>query len=186
MRDNERTSQAHGINLVRTRLAAFALSGALSGLAGVLYANQQHGVSSVNFGPEQSVLMFLMAVLGGLGSVYTVLAGAVYVASCTILIPDLGGQLLAGAAGVLGVLLFLPGGLGSLVVQLRDVWLRRVASRHRILVPSLAGNRIRRGEEALVPLAPRLEALGQLQAIYALESRIGQAGRSQQSKVWRY
>jgi branched-chain amino acid transport system permease protein len=186
MRDNERASQAHSINLVRTRLVAFAVSGALSGLAGVLYANHQHGVTSASFGPEQSVLMFLMAVLGGLGSVYTVLAGAVYIASCTILIPDLGGQLLAGAVGVLGVLLFLPGGLGSLVVQLRDMWLRRVASRHRILVPSLVGNRIRRGEEALVPLAPRLDELGEVPTVYALNSRIGVSGQSQLSKVWRY
>jgi hypothetical protein len=39
--------------------------------------------------------------------------------------------------GVLLVLLILPGGLGDLVYRLRDGWLRWVAARRGIIVPSL-------------------------------------------------
>lgn len=185
LRDNERAAQTHAVNLVKVRLLAFAVSGALAGLAGVLFAYHQQAVTASSFTPDRSVLIFLMAVIGGLGSVPAVLVGAVYIATATIVIPDLGGQILAGAAGVLGVLVLLPSGLGSVAYRVRDAWLRRVASRHRILVPSLVGGRIKRGEEALVPLAPRL---GQASAdvSYRLPSRIGAAGASQVAEVWRY
>ena len=97
MRDNERAAQAFGINLVRTRLATFAISGALAGFAGVLYAYHQNGVAAESFGPEQSIQMFLMAVIGGLGSVYAVLLGAIYLGTVDASSSTTArGQLLAG------------------------------------------------------------------------------------------
>ena len=185
LRDNERAAQTHAVNLVRVRLLAFAVSGALAGFAGVLFAYHQQAVTASSFASDRSVLVFLMAVIGGLGSVTAVLVGAIYIATATIVIPDLGGQILAGAAGVLGVLVLLPSGLGSVAYRLRDAWLRRVASRHRILVPSLVGGRVKRGEEALVPLAPPLRQAAAARS-YRLPSRIGDAGASQVAEVWRY
>jgi hypothetical protein len=43
--------------------------------------------------------------------------------------------------GVLLLLLLAPGGLSQLLYDLRDVFLRRVATRYRINVPSLLGDR---------------------------------------------
>jgi branched-chain amino acid transport system permease protein len=186
MRDNERTAQSHGINLVRSRLTAFAVSGGLAGFAGVLYAFHQATVSAQAFGPEQSVQMFLMAVLGGLGSVYAVLVGAIYLASITILLHDAWLQLLASSFGVLGILLFFPAGLGALVFRARDGWLRRIALRNRIFVPSLLGDRLLQGEEARVPIAERIDELGEVPVVYRLDSNIGDAGASQLTKLWRY
>ena len=186
MRDNERMSQAYGIDLVRTRLLAFALSGGMAGFAGVLYVVQQRAVSADSYGPQLSVTMFLMAVLGGLGSVYAVLAGAAYFALCATLFSGDLATLLTSGIGVLLVMLFFPGGLGAMAYGLRDAWLRRVAQRFRIYVPSLAGNRLKRGEEALVPIAEGVER-EPLPVRYRVDSRISEFGRSQQlAKAWRY
>ena len=186
MRDNERAAQAFGINLVRSRLTAFAISGLLAGFAGVLYAHHQGAVSPTAFGPEESVQMFLMAVIGGLGSVYAVLVGAVYLGTATIVFDNAAGQLLASSLGVLVILLFLPTGLGSLVFRARDAWLRRIAMRNRIFVPSLVGDRVKEGEEARVPIAERLPEEGDVPERYRLPSAIGQAGASQLTRLWRY
>jgi branched-chain amino acid transport system permease protein len=186
MRDNERMAQAYGVNLVRSRLLAFAVSGGMAGFAGVLYAAQQRSITAGSYGPDLSVAMFLMAVLGGLGSVYAVLAGAIYFGVASTIYSGQVGQLLTGGLGVLVIMLFFPSGLGAIAYSLRDAWLRRIAQRYRIYVPSLAGDRIKRGEEALVPIVDPLtdEAVP---TRYRIESRIGEFGRSQQlAKAWRY
>jgi ABC-type branched-subunit amino acid transport system permease subunit len=130
--------------------------------------------------------MFLMAVLGGLGSVYAVLAGAIYFGVASSIFAGDVGRLLTSGLGVIVIMLFFPAGLGAVLYTARDAWLRRVAQRYRIYVPSLAGDRIKRGEEALVPIVePVTDEPVPVQ--YRLESRIGEAGRSQQlAKAWRY
>ena len=186
MRDNERMAQAYGVHLVRARLLAFALSGGMAGFAGVLYAAQQRSISAGSYGPDLSVAMFLMAVLGGLGSVYAVLAGAVYFGVASNIFSGQVGQLLTSGLGVLVVMLFFPAGLGAVIYALRDAWLRRIAQRYRLYVPSLAGDRIKRGEEALVPIVdPATDE--PVPVRYRIDSRIGEFGRSQQlAKAWRY
>jgi len=130
--------------------------------------------------------MFLMAVMGGLGSVYAVLAGAVYFAVMATLFPGTIGALLTSGLAVLVVLLFFPAGLGALGYSVRDAWLRRIAQRYRLYVPSLVGNRIKRGEEALIPItAPATDE--EKPTRYVLDSRLAEFGRSQQlAKAWRY
>lgn len=186
MRENERTAQAFAIDVVRVRLTAFAISGFLAGAAGVLFVHHQQGISAASYDPARSVDLFLMAVLGGLGSVYAVLVGALYFGTVTVLIPSAGGQLLASSTGVLLILLFFPTGLGSVVFRLRDAWLRRIAMRQRILVPALAGGRLKEGDEAKVPIVDRSDDLPEVDRRYALESAIGDQGSSQFTKVWRY
>lgn len=188
MRDNERAAQSYAVNLVRTRLATFALSGFIASMAGVLFAHHQHAVSQQAFLPDQSIQMFIMAVIGGLGSVTGVLLGPLYIGLVKVLLPaEL--QLLAGAFGVLVVLLFIPGGLGSLAYGLRDAYLRRVAIRHRIFVPSLLADYRADAHLSLVPLAPKYDVDGQLAVIpkrYQLPSRLDEAGASQAAREWSF
>ena len=186
MRDNERAAQSFSINLVRTRLATFALSGFIASMAGVLFAHHQHAVSQQAFLPDQSIQMFIMAVIGGLGSVSGVLLGPLYIGLVKVLLPA-EFQLLAGAVGVLFVLLFIPGGLGSLVYGLRDSFLRRVAIRNRIFVPSLLADYRTDAHMSVVPIAPKYDLDGQVATIerrYRLPSRIGAAGASQAGRRW--
>jgi branched-chain amino acid transport system permease protein len=185
VRDNDRMAQAYGVHLIRARLLAFAISGAMAGFAGVLYGVQQRAVSAGSYGPNLSIAMFLMAVLGGLGSVYAVLAGPVYFGVMATLFPGPVGTLISSGLGVLLVMLFFPAGLGAVGYSMRDAWLRRIAQRHRLYVPSLAGNRMKRGEEALIPMTP--PATEDAPTQYVLDSQLAEFGRSQHlAKAWRY
>jgi branched-chain amino acid transport system permease protein len=191
MRENERTAQSFGVNLVRTRLATFALSGFLAAFAGVLLVSHQHRLSATTFSPEQSIQIFLMAVIGGLGSVPGALTGAVYLGLLELFVKTGFIRQLASGSGLLLLLLFFPGGLGAAAFKLRDAVLRRVAIRRRLHVPSLLGDYGFAGATATkVALAPRFGADGKEEAAarwrYQLPSRIATAGASQQSKRWSY
>ena len=189
MRDNERGAQAFGVNLVRTRLATFALSGFVAAAAGVLFAAHQHGVSSTAFTPDTSVQIFLTAIIGGLGSIEGALLGAIYFAVVNLALHGAVAHLLASSFGVLLVLLFFPGGLGALAYQARDAVLRRIAIRRRIYVPSLLEDRhVAAGQDraALAPLPAVNGRVAEVPVKYRLKSRIGLAGASQSGRRWTF
>ena len=158
-RDNEQASQSFGISLFRARLEAFAISGFIAALAGALLAYQQRGLQAASFDPRFNITMLLIAVLGGMGSVAGPLIGSVYY-GFLIFFNNPIVQLLGSGFGVLGVLLLFPGGVGGLVFKARDAWLRRVAIRHRILVPSLLADSSVNPLESEAPIAPKLRAGG--------------------------
>jgi branched-chain amino acid transport system permease protein len=143
VRDNGRVMQAYGVSLAATRLAAFAISGFIAGLAGALIAYQNTVFSPGGFSPEQSISLFVMAVIGGVGSLGGAVLGAVYLIGLPLL-PGLKDvqfvELLTSGLGVLLVLAFLPGGLSEGVYLIRDKFLRWVANRHGIVVASLVAD----------------------------------------------
>lgn len=119
VRESEDAAQALGIAVVRTKSLAFALSGGLTALAGVLYAQTYLYLDpTIAFGPARSVEMLLVAMIGGAGTVWGPLLGAV----ALHVIAD-GARLLIDTPGVApmlyGVLLLLiiwrlPGGIAGL------------------------------------------------------------------------
>ncbi len=143
VRDNGRVMQSFGVSLAATRLSAFAISGFIAGLAGALLAYQNVVFSPGAFSPEQSIALFVMAVIGGVGSLLGAVLGAVYLIGVP-LIPGLRDvqniELLTSGLGVLGVLLFLPGGFAEGAYRVRDVFLKRVAARHGIVVASMVAD----------------------------------------------
>jgi branched-chain amino acid transport system permease protein len=147
-RENERGAQAFGINVTRAKLTAFALSGFLAAFAGGLLVHLQQQYSDLLFSPAESLNVFTSAVVGGLGSMTGALLGALYLQGGKWFLPA-NWQLLPSAVGVLVVLMVLPGGLGGLVFRVRDLWLRSVARRHGIIVPSLLAD-VRQDPEPLV------------------------------------
>ena len=66
-RDNERAAESFGVSATATKLAAFATSGAIAGIAGGLLVFQQHGLPASQYAPQQSLAAFLIAMVGGLG-----------------------------------------------------------------------------------------------------------------------
>lgn len=136
-RENEANIQSFGVNLVRTRLAAFAFSGLLCGFCGVLLAVHQRAVAESSFDPFLGFQIFLFTVVGGVGSIPGALLGAGYFA-LTQFLPTTGSlPFLVGSVGVLALLYFAPGGLASLLFGLRDGILRIIAQRRQLVVPSL-------------------------------------------------
>ncbi len=140
VRDNSRAAPAYGINLARTKLAAFAISGGIASAAGVLYAYQQQSIDHSTYGVVPSIFVFTVAVIGGLSSIAGAVAGSVIFNSIRIF----GGttlSLFASSVGLLVILVVLPGGLAEFAYGLRDRYLRVVAERRGILVPSLVADR---------------------------------------------
>jgi ABC-type branched-subunit amino acid transport system ATPase component/ABC-type branched-subunit amino acid transport system permease subunit len=150
-RDNGRVLQAFGIHLARTRLAAFSLSGFIAGVAGALFVYQQSSVDAASFRAEESILIFSMTVIGGISSLPGAVLGAVFVKGVPLLpvLRDIENvELLSSGLGLLVVLVILPGGLAEGCYRIRDAYLRRVARRRDIHVPSLVADSLVLDDEA--------------------------------------
>ncbi len=78
IRDSEVSAQSMGINLARYKTTAFALSAALAGIAGALYAHKLRFLSPDQFTFLQSIELLMMVVIGGLGSVHGAIFGAAF------------------------------------------------------------------------------------------------------------
>ncbi|MDX1511483.1 MAG: ABC transporter permease, partial [Nitriliruptorales bacterium] len=143
LRDNEPLLQAYGVNPATSRLAVFAISGFIAAVAGGLLVPQLGTVAQGAFKPEDSIQLFVMTVIGGIGSLAGPILGAILLEG----IPQLPGlrdidlvRILTTGLGVLLVLLLLPGGLAQGLHRIRDQLLRRVAARRGIVVPSLVAD----------------------------------------------
>ncbi|WP_449244676.1 branched-chain amino acid ABC transporter permease [Desulfobacca acetoxidans] len=76
IRDHEITANVMGINTAAYKIAIFALSAGLAGLAGSLYAHYITFINPESFGLHTSILILTMVVLGGMGSILGSVLGA--------------------------------------------------------------------------------------------------------------
>ncbi len=78
VRENEDAALALGIGIVRTKSLAMAISGALTALGGVLYVQMFLYLDpGIAFGPERTIEMLLVAMIGGAGTVWGPVLGAI-------------------------------------------------------------------------------------------------------------
>jgi branched-chain amino acid transport system permease protein len=147
IRENERAAQAYGISAVGAKLTAFAVSGFIAAFAGVLLVHQQQILGNEAYRVDRSFEIFVMTVVGGIGSVPGAIIGATFVEGLGYfrgLFPEAIRNLLGfitGPVGVIVVLMIVPGGLAQAMYTLRDSLLRRLAEAKGILVPSLVADR---------------------------------------------
>ena len=78
IRDSEISAQSMGIHLAYYKTLSFALSAALAGIAGALYAHKLQFISPDQFNILQSIDLLLMIVIGGVGSVHGAFLGAIF------------------------------------------------------------------------------------------------------------
>jgi ABC-type branched-subunit amino acid transport system ATPase component/ABC-type branched-subunit amino acid transport system permease subunit len=128
VRDNEWAAEARGVSLARTRLAAFAVSGALAGVAGGLHVIALNGVKLGTYAPSLSFEAFSMVVAGGLTSVWGAILGAIALRYAQYFVSG-ALQLIVTGAGVLFLLLVFPGGLGEAGLRVRRWGLDLIARR---------------------------------------------------------
>jgi len=136
VRGSEMAAASLGIDVMRTKLAAFALSGALAGLAGNLLMIDQRTVVPSQFLFTVSLQYLAIAVVGGLGSLGgAIAAGAVFAALNEVFfrVSALSGWLEVVSAMLLAtVLLAYPGGLAAASTRMSEVFDRVLALARRI------------------------------------------------------
>ena len=76
VREDELAAASSGINTITTKLLAFALGASTAGVAGVFAASKLTFVSPGQFGFQVSFTVLAMVVLGGMGNIWGVAAGA--------------------------------------------------------------------------------------------------------------
>jgi branched-chain amino acid transport system permease protein len=147
-RDNDRAADAFAVPTTRVKLQTFVFSGAIAGLAGALYVLVLSGSGQGTFKPVMSLEVFSFAVIGGLGTVAGAMSGVFFFRGVDFVLAEhFSGQVASilrlslSGTGLLLVLYFLPGGLWQAVQRVRDRYLRRVAARRGLLVPSLVADR---------------------------------------------
>jgi len=131
IRDSEISAQSMGIAIAQYKTLAFAISAALTGVAGALYAHKLSFISPDQFGALQSIELLLVVVVGGVGSVHGAFLGAIFLIALPQLIavskdwlPPAIGQasglqgLIYGAV-LVGIVLFEPLGLYGRWLKMR-------------------------------------------------------------------
>ena len=133
VRENEDLAESIGIRIARTKILAFTMSGAFTGVAGVHYAFLLKHIEPSLFGAQDGIELALMVLLGGAVPLLGPLLGA----SVVLFVPELPFvdnpnfvQIAYGLALILLILLLprgLVSGLKALYIQARDLLLRLFA-----------------------------------------------------------
>jgi branched-chain amino acid transport system permease protein len=119
IRESEIAAVSSGINLALTKTLAFGISAFFAGIAGSLYAITIGFVNPDTFQINLSLLLLIGVVVGGLGSLVGVVAGALFIEYVPLYAPDILGwvekpfgspldpQRAGASAAVYGVILLL-------------------------------------------------------------------------------
>src|SRR5687767_1783753 len=85
IRDSEISASCLGVNLAKYKTMSFAISAALTGVAGALYAHKIAFISPEQFTLFQSIELITIVILGGIGFLHGAVLGAAFV----IVLPQL-------------------------------------------------------------------------------------------------
>lgn len=161
VRENERAAQSYGVSATKAKLVGFALSGFIAAFAGGIFVHHQQVLGIQPYSIGESISVFIIAVFGGLGSIPGAIAGTIVIKGIEYfknIFPDALAsslQFLVSGVGIIVVLAFMPGGLSQALYGVRDRWLKSVADRRGIHVPSLVADR--RVEDEAPPADPTAE-----------------------------
>ncbi len=137
VRDNEDAARAVGVNPFRVKLVATILSGGLMGAAGAFYVQVfQYIDPGIAYGPHTSVEALVGAIVGGMGTLWGPVLGALGLHILADLTRNLFGQLpginmvIYGSVLVL-IVMFLPRGIAGLGAFTPQQWLRSLSAKER-------------------------------------------------------
>ncbi len=88
MREDEVAAAAMGIDLVQTKLLAFALGASFSGFAGSLFASMLQFIDPFQFQFDISIMVLAMVILGGMGNVWGVIFGGVVMGAFNLMLAE--------------------------------------------------------------------------------------------------
>jgi branched-chain amino acid transport system permease protein len=123
LRDNPLVATSLGVDLVRVRLAAFAVSAAFAGLGGGLFAILNGYVSPQSFLAGRSIEILIGAIVGGITSVSGAFLGALFV----VFVPEWTSELSPAMGGLIygtcliAMMLVARDGLAGLVQRVAPI-----------------------------------------------------------------
>ncbi|MDP9383832.1 MAG: branched-chain amino acid ABC transporter permease [Actinomycetota bacterium] len=169
VRDSEVAAAVMGVDVSRYKAAAFTISSMYAGLSGVLLALIFNRIVPESFGLNLSVEFLAMIVIGGLGSIRGAVLGGAFVSMLPKVLdhysdslpllaqPGAGGGVEPGqaarfafGAAIVAILVFAPGGIGSL-------WRTRRASAAPTPAPAESLRSTDPGPAAPAPTSPPKE-----------------------------
>jgi branched-chain amino acid transport system permease protein len=159
IKSDESVAASFGVDVTAFKLGAFALSGAMAGVAGAMYAHLVGTVNSESFQFEKSLLLVVVVVVGGLGSRVGVLSAASFYALFPVIMPTIFGKGILGYDLVIGAVFLVitmarnPAGLAGTLREL----LEERKTRAEAVPPSTA--------MPPLPVLPRPTALGEARVV---------------------
>jgi branched-chain amino acid transport system permease protein len=120
VRDDPEAAQAMGVDVARTKILAYALTSALAGVAGMVYAFVDNTVNPTSFGLPNAFMLLFMVIVGGSGRHAGAIVGAALLYLMPLVLSPLIGHHHALVFGVfmVAVVLFQPRGL----MGMWDAW----------------------------------------------------------------
>jgi len=112
LKDDEIACQAMGIDKAKTKLRAFALGATWAGMGGVIFAAKTTFINPASFTIWESVIILCAVVLGGMGSIAGVIAGALLLILLPEYLRDFGQyRMITFGTVLILMMVFRPGGI---------------------------------------------------------------------------
>ena len=122
LREDEDVAQAMGINLVATKLMAFATGAGFSALSGAIFASKLGSVYPHSFNVMISINILCVIIVGGMGSIPGVIVGAIALVGLPELLREFAEyRLLVYGAVLVAMMLLRPEGLWPEVIRRREL-----------------------------------------------------------------
>ncbi len=116
IREDELAAASVGIGTAQMKLHSFATGAMIAGFSGAVFASYQDSVFPNNFDFQQLVVVYCMVIIGGLGNIYGVIAGAVVLSILPEMLREYGGlRMMIYGATLVAVMALRPQGLFSVI-----------------------------------------------------------------------
>ena len=116
IREDELAANTIGVNTTRMKLYSFATGALIAGFSGAVFASFQDSVFPNSFGFQQLVIVYCMVIIGGLGNIYGVIAGAVVLSILPEILREYGGlRMMIYGAVLVSIMAVRPQGLFSAI-----------------------------------------------------------------------
>ena len=122
MREDEDVAEAMGIHLVKTKLLAFGIGAAFSGLAGAIFASRLSSIFPHSFNLLISINVLSLIIVGGIGSLPGVVVGALVLVGLPELLREFAEyRLLMYGALLIAMMIMKPAGLWPSPIRQREL-----------------------------------------------------------------
>ncbi len=122
VREDEDVAQALGVNLVATKLLAFATGAAFSALSGAIFASKLSSVYPHSFNVMISINVVCLIIVGGMGSIPGVIVGSIALVGLPELLREFAEyRLLVYGAALVVMMLLKPEGLWPSEIRRREL-----------------------------------------------------------------